>query len=386
MALLVVCGVGLEAYASVGDYGHDAGPALDALAAGNLHRFLVEQPLMGLVSVVVRLPFVLVAKLAGAGELVRYRAGALPCLAATAALGIGLIRLRGLRPRTALLVPALAMVTPASLLALRWGHPEELLGGVLCVAAVLLADRRALWAGVALGLAIATKQWAILAVAPVLLAAHPGRRLRLLAAAIGVAELFTVPLFAANPSAFTHTTSEAAASAAYTNPESLWFLVSHPYHFVQGPASYTFYVIPSTVEHLSHPLIVLLPAILALVVWRRRCDPLALLALVLLARCVLDPVDNEYYHAPFLLALLAYETMARRRLPQIPFLTLFSAAGLWLTFSVLQGHGASPALTNAVYLAWTGAVALRLLPAAGLFPRVAWRERFRSAPASAYGR
>ncbi len=51
------------------------------------------------------------------------------------------------------------------------GIPEELLGGVLCVVAVLLAAReRPLWAGLASGLAIANKEWALLAVGPVLFA------------------------------------------------------------------------------------------------------------------------------------------------------------------------------------------------------------------------
>jgi hypothetical protein len=51
------------------------------------------------------------------------------------------------------------------------GHPEELLGAVLCIAAVLVAMRgRAVWAGVLLGLAIANKEWGLVAVGPVLLA------------------------------------------------------------------------------------------------------------------------------------------------------------------------------------------------------------------------
>jgi hypothetical protein len=94
------------------------------------------------------------------------------------------------------------------------------------------------------------------------------------------------------------------------------------------------------------------------------------LALVLLLRCVLDPVDNEYYHAPFLLALLAYETVTRRR---IPVATVFSAAGLWVTFDLLDVHGASPHLTNAVYLIWAGAVTIYLLAASRLLPSLGTR-------------
>jgi hypothetical protein len=92
--------------------------------------------------------------------------------------------------------------------------------------------------------------------------------------------------------------------------------------------------------------------------------------LLFLLRCVLDPVDNEYYHVPFLLALLAFETTRRREFRGLPPLTLFSVAGLWLTFDRLDLHGAAPALTNAVYLGWTAVVLVALLPAAGLAPRL----------------
>ena len=69
----------------------------------------------------------------------------------------------------------LCVANPLTLRALEIGHPEELLGAVLCVAAVLLAARdRPLWAGLLLGLAIANKQWALLAVGPVLLALPDG--------------------------------------------------------------------------------------------------------------------------------------------------------------------------------------------------------------------
>ena len=81
------------------------------------------------------------------------------------------------------------VANPITLRALELGHPEELLGACLCVAAVLLAARsasgrdRSLLAGALLGLAIANKEWALLAAGPVLLALPPGRRARCLASA-----------------------------------------------------------------------------------------------------------------------------------------------------------------------------------------------------------
>jgi len=167
VAMLGLCVGGLELASRVGEYESDAGPAVNALISGNLHRFLAVQPLMGGFAVLAQAPFAFAAKLAGAGELGTYRAGVLACLLAAAAVGLGLVRERGLRPEAELVVPALAVLTPASLVAVRDGHPEEILGGALCIAAMLLAGRRAVWAGVALGLAVATKQWALVAVVPV---------------------------------------------------------------------------------------------------------------------------------------------------------------------------------------------------------------------------
>ena len=61
----------------------------------------------------------------------------------------------------------LCALNPLTLHALEFGHPEELLGAVLCVWAVLLAQRgRAVSAGIVLGLAIANKEWALVASAP----------------------------------------------------------------------------------------------------------------------------------------------------------------------------------------------------------------------------
>src|SRR3954447_18522125 len=76
----------------LGDYPSDAGPALNALAHGHLGRFFELQPLMGLVSVVLRAPFVALAHGTGASELGAYQAGAFPCMLALALAGLALAR------------------------------------------------------------------------------------------------------------------------------------------------------------------------------------------------------------------------------------------------------------------------------------------------------
>ena len=52
------------------------------------------------------------------------------------------------------------VANPLTLSALEIGHPEELLGAVLCIAAVCAMNDRATWAAILLGLAIPNKEWA----------------------------------------------------------------------------------------------------------------------------------------------------------------------------------------------------------------------------------
>src|ERR687885_769394 len=69
---------------------------------------------------------------------------------------------RGLGRGTAAMVLLLCAANPITWRAFEMGHPEELLGGVLCVGAVLAATgRRPGCAGLLLGLAIANKAWAV---------------------------------------------------------------------------------------------------------------------------------------------------------------------------------------------------------------------------------
>jgi hypothetical protein len=375
--VVIVCIVGLVLRSSTGDYTTDAGPAIAALIAGHVHRALELQPLMGSFSLLVRAPFAWLAHAAGAGEQGIYRAGVVPCLAAAAALGVGLARLGGGERGEALLIPVLAVLTPASLAAVKDGHPEELLTSALCVGAVLLAmSGRPALAGLALGLALASKQWAVLAVLPVLLAAGPGRRIRLATAAVATALVLTLPLVLGNGHAFGATTHNAATAQRVATRSTVWFLVATRdrirLHLPPGmPSSLAVYEVPYWTARVSHPLIVLLAVPLSLAVWLRRPsrygEALALLTLLFLLRCVLDPADNEYYHAPLLISLLAWEALAGRMWRGIPIVTLAAIACVWGTFDLLEPRVA-PALTNAVYLSWTAVLALFLLAVLGLLP------------------
>ncbi|HKN93518.1 MAG TPA: glycosyltransferase 87 family protein, partial [Thermoleophilaceae bacterium] len=176
------------------------GTPIRALAHGRLHDFLATQPVMGSASLLLRSPFAWLGLHLGAGsERDLYRLGAFPCLLAAGLLATYLFgRMRELRRATlaCVLVPFLVAVNPLTRNALNFGHPEELLTASLCVGALLAAARgRALAAGLLLGVAVATKQWAVLAVLPALAAAGPRWGRVALAAAVTAAVLI-VPMAA----------------------------------------------------------------------------------------------------------------------------------------------------------------------------------------------
>jgi hypothetical protein len=276
-----------------------------------------------------------------------------------------------------LLVIALAAANPVSIRALVIGHPEELLCAALAIGAVLAAAReRTLPAAVLLGLAIASKAWAVLAIGPVLLAL-PGRRLPALAIAGAVCALIMAPLMLAVPA------GTLAHGASHTggifNPWQVWWPLGDVTNVGVGG---TFHAgaraAPHWLQPLTHPLIALLGVPLSLLYRRgNRATPdrppgervLGLLALLLLLRCVLDPWNTDYYELPFLLALLAWEALCRPSRP--PVLALVATLMTWVTFVSLRE--ADPNLLCAAMLAWS-------------LPLAAWLARELFAPGLALPR
>ena len=324
------------------DYNADAGPGIRALAAGDLHRWAAEQPQMGQLSIVVRTP----VQMLGLSELWSYRLGALVLLLGPVLLAMALWS--GRRPRDLRLwmLVAVLCLNPITFRALELGHPEEPLGGALCALAVVLAlDRRAAWSGLALGLALATKQWALFAVLPVLLAcAGDGERRRVVAVAAPVAALFVVPPILADPHAFAASMNRPMAGLSIMRPGNIWSLVVPPTHFADvGGRVIGLPVVPVWLRSLAHPLVVGLAMSMA-VAWRSRRSvagpesALALLALLFLVRCLLDPWNHGYYHWPFVAALACWEVRGCRRLP---IGTILSSAWLWVVVRQARrrGHG-----------------------------------------------
>jgi len=340
------------------DYDREARPAFDALLAGHLLGFLKLAPAYG-GSLVLRAPFVLITKLWGGGQLAIYRASAAPCLIASAILGVWLVarlRARGVPLMTRALALGLCAANPVTLLALETGHPEELLGAVLCVAAVAVAlDGRPLGAGALLGLAVANQEWALLAAGPVLLALPRGR-VRAAAVALALAGAILLPLAAAGPFV-AQVKGAAAPDNLVFSPWQLWWFLGPPLHRVIAGEPWATRLDPGWLAAVAHPLIVAVALPLSLLcAWRRRRglraaarEPLLLLCLLLLLRCALDPWDNWYYPLPFLLALLVWEV---RDGSGPPILALCASGAWWiLTQWLVPSHGFSADEQSLLFLA-----------------------------------
>jgi hypothetical protein len=357
------------------DYDNEARPALEALVHGHVADFLRLAPAYG-GSLVERAPFALLPGIWHGGPLAVYRSVAAPCLLASALLGMWLVARMRREARPVLhraIALAVCVANPITLRALEVGHPEELLGACLCVAAVLLAgEGRGLWAGLALGLAIANKQWALLAAIPVLIALPRASRAACLAAAVAVTVTILAPLALIGSGGFV-TAARASATAPSTifQPWQVWWFFGHHGALVHGAFGVPkpdYRAGPAWTATVSHPLVVVVGFSLSVALWLRERasvrigarQALLALALAMLMRCVLDTWDTEYYLLPFVLALLAWEVGAQTMRP--PVLALTASVLAWVSFQWLPAH-VSPDLQAGCFLAWS-------LPLAGL---LAWR-------------
>jgi len=322
------------------DYESEVLPAYNALLGGHVWQFLTLAPAYG-GSLELRAPFALLPGLWGGGEVAVYQAVSMSCLVAAAVFAVWLCaQMRGpghsrLARATAL---GLCVANPVTLYALQLGHAEELLGAVLSVAAVLAAQRgRIGWTGVLLGLAVVNKQWALLAVGPVLVAlpAHRGRALLIAGAvAIGFYVPLVLPAVLAGNGVGGAAVAGAGSSTIFQPWQLWWFLGSHS-HLVRdafGVVKVGYRTPPAWIGSLVHPLILALAVPATMLAARRRSDALLLLAFLFALRSALDTWDTVYYPLPFLLALLAWETLHRRRPPA---LSLLASVTVWLLFIVV---------------------------------------------------
>jgi hypothetical protein len=326
------------------DYASEAEQPLMALLHGHVGSFLSLAPSYG-GSLVLRAPFALPGSLAGGGQLLIYRLAALPCLLVLSALGVWLareLRRRGGSLPAAAAAVLLCAANPVSYKALGFGHPEELLGSALCAIAVLLALRgRATWAGLALGIAVVNKQWALLAVGPLLLAL-PAHRWRALFIAGAVTCAFELPMLLSSPGVEDGTSRLIVAGTGdvFHPWQVFWFFGSHLRSVPASAGSYPHELrtAPSWLSGRVHLIIVWLGLPLTWLAAHRRLpreDALLLLAFLMLLRSWLDPWDLVYDLLPFIVALLTWETAIARRIPVGAGL---ATALTWFVFQYLQGR------------------------------------------------
>jgi hypothetical protein len=407
-ALMALAGSAIMAWLALTDfawtdYEVEVLPAFEALVHGHVETFLRLAPAYG-GSLVERAPFALLPGLWGGGALAVYRMATVPCLLAAAGLGVFLLarmRATGYSTLARAVALGLCVANPITMAGLEFGHAEDLLGGCMCVAAVLLAERRrTLLAGVVLGLAIANKEWALLAVGPALLVLPPGRRWLTGIAAAATSLAILAPLALASAKAFAVSARTIAAPPSpIFQPWQIWWFFGKSGGIVRGASGqvkFGYRVPPAWPSEISHPLIVLLGvAIAAALWWRLRGRPLALrdallaLSLVLLLRCMLDTWDNIYYTSPFVLALLAWEVHGPATRP--PALALSVTVLIWLSFEGLRPQY-SPDVASVFYLAWSlplaAWLAARLLAATrpALAGGSSWRGRRQEMTASSLER
>jgi len=161
----------------------DPGASIEALSHGDLKGFFANQPAMGSFSLLVRTPPAIVT---AGNDLAVYRSGVFICVLAAGLLGVFLAMsmLRRGRPWTVwALLGTACVVNPLTYQAAYWGHPEEVLGAVLAVGAVIAAGRRHwLIGGLMLAAALAQMLPAVSTVrAAIEFAGTPGLTTRILA-------------------------------------------------------------------------------------------------------------------------------------------------------------------------------------------------------------
>ncbi|MGZ4436531.1 MAG: hypothetical protein ACXVW6_02755, partial [Nocardioidaceae bacterium] len=214
----------------------------------------------------------------------------------------------GRRRGPRLLLAAVVLVPAWTVLAVRWGHLDDVLamaGGVLAVRAV--CARRPLAAGLALGAALAAKPWAV-GFLPLLLALPRGR-LRGLGAAASVAAAAWLPFLVADP----RTLDALHPPVALTPASGLHTLGA------RGR------VVPSWGRTAQ---LLLSPAVALVVALAGRWPGVLLVSVAV--RLALDPQDNGYYVASAALAAVVFDLLGTPW--TVPWTTLGTVVFLWQPF------------------------------------------------------
>jgi hypothetical protein len=203
-------------------------------------------------------------------------------------------------------------------------------------------------------------------------------------AAAAAAIVLLAPVAIGNPDRFHQATSAAASPHANATPTNVWWPLAENFQMPGLAAGTEARRPPQAVQKVSHWLVlaVALGASAALVLRRREPGleaALALMALIFLLRCLLDPYTFSYHHWPFLVALASYEVIGRRRMP---WLAALAGLALWYMSYHLSRSGEPEPLLH-FYLAWTLPLAAILAWLTGRAARTPAAETARLAPAAA---
>jgi hypothetical protein len=332
MAVLTACvllgslGLVLASMHTTGDYdvaapvgGNNAGPGIEALLHGSLAGYVAHQPVVGLTSILLRLPFVALASALGAGPLGTYQVGVMACLLPLILVAAWLVTEPELSTKQRLvrfLAAAMVIQSPIIHNGLAAGHPEGVLSTVLGTVAVLGAMRgRARTAGLLLGLAISAKQTGLTALVPVLVAL-PGRRRQTAGIAGAVVLLLCGSVWLSDPDAFIRSLHGEGATR-YLTPFSLLWPLSSPVHL--GSQLSVARVMPAGLTRTPASALTLLAVGALATLWFVRATrrgaswhPLVLLVLMGLLRCLCDSTHEAYYWVSLLIPLAAWEASRDR--------------------------------------------------------------------------
>jgi hypothetical protein len=366
------------------DFFNEAGPAVEHLVAGNLHGFLALAPVYGGSLLLSAPALALGGSLDGLNG--AYRLEVLFGAMTIAVLALALARLQRSEGKPALsrwLLIGLVVASPASNWALKYGHPEELLTTALCVGGMLLVIRGRITTGaVLLGLAVASKQWALLAL-PIALAVAPREhRIRLVTFSGCAALALFAPLALVNTGHFVAANKGLASAALFFRPQQIWWTLHLDYLRHLGGTFYERAPI-TLVARYSRPLTVLSAVLLGGAYWLRRrrlqpSDAMLVLALVMLLRGMLDPWDEIYYQLPFLVSLGAWEICSQRA----PLFTLAASILVWTGFEPVD-LVSSGDIANLFYLTWAIPAAVLMGSRALRLPRpLASRTRYETTVSS----
>jgi hypothetical protein len=364
---LGLLGLVVFSVAGSGDYNADAAangdnvaPGIGALLHGSVGGYFARQPIIGLTSILLRLPFSALAAALGGNALGIYKFGAVACLLPLALAAAWLIGAPGLplKARVLRLLAVIAVIqSPILEAAVELGHPEDVLAAVLASAAAVMAARgHARSAATLLGLSIGAKEWALVALVPVMIAL-PGRR-RKVAAIVGLFVVVLVGLpWLADPAAFERAL-DVERGARYLSPLSPLWPVGVPISLIGGGYVAAGRALPWGLTRSSASLGLLVVAGLIAVVWylrlRRRgavFNPIGLLALLGALPCVCDTVDQRYYWLSLLLPLAAWEGTENR----LPIGTVFVSLLVGAAYGAM-GHVPSNLIYAGTLVAEAGVI------------------------------